>query len=164
MLAKYTNMSDEEITKQVNKWSTVVVTGIKYEEIDDEFMAGKITASRAIEMYVRYGGMEKEKATEKVTALSFVKEHPSLEGESVSYSFVTAYNEYCEPQGIDVELAYDVLKFKGSATSDEGKRGKTAKEKVLEHIDTLDLSRKQKDALYYACGYAKSTIKEAPWR
>ena len=164
MLTKYTDMDDEEITKLVNQWSCVVVTGIKYEEIDDEFMAGKITASRAIEMYVRYGGMEKEKATEKVTALSFVKEHPSLEGESVSYSFVTAYNEYCEPQGIDVELAYDVLKFKGSATSDEGKRGKTAKEKVLEHIDTLDLSRKQKDALYYACGYAKSTIKEAPWR
>ena len=123
--------------------------------------------SRAIEMYMRYGGMAKEDATEKVTALSFVKDHPVLEGESVSYSFVEAYNEYCEPQGIDVKLAHNVLKFKGSATSDINDRGKvtvSAKEKVMEYIDTLDLSRKQKDALYYACGYAKSTIKEAPWR
>ena len=167
MLTKYTEMSDEEITKLVNQWSAVVVTGIEYDDIDDEFMDGKITASRAIEMYVRYGGMTKEDATEKVTALSFVKDHPSLEGESVSYSFVEAYNEYCEPQGIDVKLAHDVLKFKGSATSDVNDRGKvtvSAKEKVMEYIDTLDLSRKQKDALYYACGYAKSTIKDAPWR
>ena len=167
MLTKYTEMSDEEITKLVNQWSAVVVTGIEYDDIDDEFMDGKITASRAIEMYVRYGGMTKEDATEKVTALSFVKDHPSLEGESVSYKFVTAYNEYCEPKGIDVKLAHDVLKFKGSATSDVNDRGKvtvSAKEKVMEYIDTLDLSRKQKDALYYACGYAKSTIKDAPWR
>ena len=167
MLNKYTEMSDEEITKLVNQWSSVVVTGIEYDDIDDEFMDGKITASRAIEMYVRYGGMTKEKATEDVTALSFVKDHPVLEGESVSYAFVEAYNEYCEPQGIDVKLAHDVLKFKGSATSDINDRGKvtvSAKEKVMEYIDTLDLSRKQKDALYYACGYAKSTIKEAPWR
>jgi hypothetical protein len=99
-----------------------------------------------------------------VTVHSFVKEHPSLDGESISYSFVSAYNEYCEPQGIDVETLLGVRKFKGSATSDEGKRGKTAKEKVMEYIDALGLSRKQKDALYYACGYAKSTIKEAPWR
>jgi hypothetical protein len=164
MLTKYTDMDSEEITKTVNQWSAVVVTGIDYEDIGDEFMAGKITASRAIEMYMRYGGMTKEEATEKVTVHSFVKEHPSLDGENISYSFVSAYNEYCEPQGIDVETLLDVRKFMGSATSDEGKRGKTAKEKVLEYIDSLDLSRKQKDALYYASGYAKSTIKDAPWR
>lgn len=164
MLTKYTDMDSEEITKMVNQWSAVVVTGIDYEDIGDEFMAGKITASRAIEMYMRYGGMTKEEATEKVTVHSFVKEHPSLDGESISYSFVSAYTEYCEPQGIDVETLLDVRKFMGSAESDEGKRGKTAKEKVLEYIDSLDLSRKQKDALYYASGYAKSTIKDAPWR
>ena len=167
MLNKYTNMDSEEITKEVNKWSCVVVTGIEYDDIDDEFMDGKITASRAIEMYVRYGGMAKEEATKKVTALSFVKEHPILEGESVSYSFVEAYNEYCEPQGIDVKLTYDVWKYAGSMESEKDDRGEiivSKKEKVLEYIDSLDLSRKQKDALYYALGYAKSTIKEAPWR
>jgi hypothetical protein len=167
MLTKYTDMSDKDITKMVNEWSAVVVTGIAYDDIDDEFMAGKITASRAIEMYMRYGGMAKEDATEKVSALSFVKDHPSLEGESVSYKFVTEYTEYCEPKGIDVKVAYDVWKYAGGTESDKDDRGEiivSKKEKVLEYVDSLDLSRKQKDALYYALGYAKSTIKDAPWR
>ena len=64
MLNKYTDMDIDEITATVNKWSSKVVTGIKYDDIDDEFMAGNITASRTIEMYVRYGGMTKKKATE----------------------------------------------------------------------------------------------------
>ena len=167
MLTKYTNMTDEEITKKVNEWSCKVVTGIAYGDIADEYMADKITESRAIEMYMRYGGMTKEDATNKVSVYSFIKEHPSLSEESVSYSFVTAYNEYCEPQGIDVNVFHDVWQYMGSAESDKDKHGKvipdSKKQKVLAYVDSLELSRRQKDALYYALGYAKSTIKDAPW-
>ena len=167
MLTKYTDLSDEEIAKKVNEWSSVVVTGIPYSEIDDEFMAGNITAERAKEMYVRYGSMTEEKAAEKVAVYSFVKEHPSLDGESVSYKFVSAYNEYCEPKGIDVDLFHDVWQYEAQAEGDKDRHGNTVsgskKAKVLEYIDSLELSKKQKDALYYALGWAKSTIREAPW-
>ena len=166
MLTKYTDMSSEDITKQVNKWSSKVVTGIEYDDIDDEFMAGNITAERAKEMYVRYGSMTREAATDKVTVLEFVKKHPSLE--DISYSAVTAYTEYCEPQGIDAEIFYDVWQFNTNAKSDVDKNGNTIsgskKEKVLDYIHSLDLSRNQKDSLYYALGYSESTIREAPWR
>lgn len=168
MLTKYTDLSDEEIAKKVNEWSSVVVTGIPYSEIDDEFMAGNITAERAKEMYVRYGSMTEEKAAEKVAVYSFVKEHPSLDGESVSYGFVSSYQEYCEPQGIDVDLFHDVWQYEASAEGDKDRHGNTVsgskKAKVLEYIDSLELSKKQKDALYYAFGWAKSEIREAPWR
>ena len=168
MLTKYTDLSDEEIAKKVNEWSSVVVTGIPYSEIDDEFMAGNITAERAKEMYVRYGSMTEEKAAEKVAVYSFVKEHPSLDGESVSYKFVSTYHEYCEPQGIDVDLFHDVWQYEASAEGDKDRHGNTVsgskKAKVLEYIDSLELSKKQKDALYYALGWAKSEIREAPWR
>ena len=167
MLTKYTDMTDEEITKKVNEWSSKVVTGIAYGDIDDEYMAGKITASRAIEMYMRYGGMTKEDATNKVSVYTFIKDHPSLSEENISYAFVTAYNEYCEPQGIDVDVLHDVWQYMGSAESDKDKHGKvipdSKKQKVLAYVDSLELSRRQKDALYYALGYAKSTIKDAPW-
>ena len=167
MLTKYTDMTDEEITKKVNEWSSKVVTGIAYGDIGDEYMAGKITASRAIEMYMRYGGMTKEDATNKVSVYAFIKDHPSLDGESVSYAFVTAYNEYCEPQGIDVAVVHDAWQYMGSAEADKDKHGKvipdSKKQKVLAYVDSLELSRRQKDALYYALGYAKSTIKDAPW-
>lgn len=166
MLETYTNMDGNEITETVNKWSSVVVTGIEYDDIADEFMAGNITASRAIEMYARYGSMTQEKATEKVAVLSFVKENPSLEG--ISYSAVSAYTEYCESYGIDPEVFYDVWQYKSSVKSDTDINGNTisnsAKRKVLNYINSLGLSTKQKDSLYYALGYAASNINDAPWR
>ena len=166
LLTKYTDLTSEEITKKVNEWSAVVVTGIKYGEIDDEFVAGNITAARAIDMYMRYGSMTKEDATKKVTVLSFVKEHPECEG--ISYAAVSAYTEYCEPQGIDVSVFYDVWKYESSVEGDKDKNGKpisgSKKAKVLKYIHSLGLSKKQKDSLYYAFGWAKSTINEAPWR
>jgi len=167
MLTKYTDKSSEDITKAVNKWSSYVVTGIEYNDIGDEVIAGNITASRAIEMYMRYGGMTKEEATEKVSVHSFIKEHPSLSEENISYGFVTAYTEYCEPKGIDVDVFLDVWQYKGSAKADTDRHGKiipdSAKKKVLAYVNTLGLSKKQKDGLYYALGYAKSTINDAPW-
>ena len=167
MLTKYTDMTDEEITKKVNEWSSKVVTGIAYGDIGDEYMSGNITASRAIEMYMRYGGMSREDATNKVSVYTFIKDHPSLSEENISYSFVTAYTEYCEPQGIDVDVFHDVWQYMGSAEADKDKHGKvipdSKKQKVLAYIETLGLSKKQMDGLYYALGYAKSTIKDAPW-
>lgn len=69
LLRKYADMDDEEITKTVNKWSCVVVTGIPYDEIDDRYLSGEISRSRAIEMYMRYGTMTREEAAKKVSRL-----------------------------------------------------------------------------------------------
>ena len=154
MLRKYSDLNSDEITATVNKWSSYVVTGIKYEDIDDEFMEGNITASRAIEMFVRYGSMTKEKATEKVTVLEFVKDNPSAEG--ISYSAVTAYKEYCEPYGVSVEIYYDAWKHKNTLSG-------TVKESMMDYINSLSLSTRQKDSLYFAFGWAESKLYEAPW-
>jgi hypothetical protein len=42
--------------------------------------------------------------------------------------------------------------------------GLSKKEDIMYIINTLPLSKEQKDALYYLNGWAKSTIREAPWR
>ena len=34
---------------------------------------------------------------------------------------------------------------------------------MLAAIDALDITKEQKTALYYAAGYAESTLTEAPW-
>ena len=166
ILEKYTDMDRDKITETVNKWSSVVVTGIEYDDIDEEFMAGNITATRAIEMYARYGSMTQEKATEKVAVLSFVKEHPESEG--ITYAAVKAYTQYCEPYGIEVETFYDVWQYNSSISADVDADGKaisgTKKAKVLAYVNSLALSARGKDSLYYALGYAESTIDEAPWR
>ena len=166
MLDKYTDMDDAEITKTVNKWSSKVVTGIAYDDIDDEFMAGNISASRAIEMYKRYGSMTQEDAEKKVTVLAFVKEHPECEG--ISYAAVEGYRLYSEPLGVDASLFYDIWQYNSDTKADVDEDGKaisgSKKAKVLDYINSLDLSGKQKDSLYYAFGWAESTISDAPWR
>ena len=154
MLGKYTDMDSDEITATVNEWSSVVVTGIKYDDIDDEFMEGNITASRAIEMYARYGSMSKEKATEKVVVLEFVKEYPECEG--ISYAAVNGYNTYCEPYGVPVNTYYEAWKHKNTLSG-------TVKEPMMAYINSLSLSARQKDSLYFAFGWKESTLWEAPW-
>lgn len=53
-------------------------------------------------------------------------------------------------------------------TSDKDENGNTIsgskKEKVLEAIDSMDLSDSEKDWLYYLNNYSEKTIDEAPWR
>ena len=168
MLEKYTDKTDEEITKMVNRWSSKVVTGIAYDDIGDEFLEGIITASRASEMFMRYGSMTREEANKKVAVLQFVKDYPQFEAGDVSYSMVEGFATYGESAGIDVNVFYDVWKYNSGVRADVDRNGNaisgSKKEKVLDYIDALPLSRAQKDSLYYALGWAESTIREAPWR
>lgn len=168
MLEKYTDLTDEEITKKINRWSSKVVTGIAYEDIGDEFLEGNITASRASEMFMRYGSMTKDEAGKKVAVLQFVKDYPQFDANDVSYSMVEGFLTYGESAGIDVNIFYDAWKYKTNAKADLDKNGKaisgSAKEKVLDYVDALDLTKKQKDSLYYAFGYAESELKKSPWR
>ena len=168
MLEKYTDLTDEEITKTVNRWSSKVVTGIAYDDIDEAFLEGNISAARASEMYQRYGGLTKEAAGEKIAVLKFIKDYPQFDAGDVSYSMVEGFLTYGESAGIDVNVFYDVWKYNTAAKADLDKNGKaingSKKEKVLDYINSLPLSKKQKDSLYYALGWAESTIREAPWR
>lgn len=153
MLTKYTDMSGEDIAATVNKWSSKVVTGIAYDDIDDEFMAGNITEARAKEMYIRYGGMTEEKAHEKVYALEFQKAHPDCDG--ISYAAIEKYETYCEEKGVEAKVFYDVWKHKNA----DG----VLKAEAMAYIHTLDLTKAQKNSLYYAMGWSKNELYKAPW-
>jgi hypothetical protein len=166
MLETYTDMDDEAITKKLNQWSCRVVTGIAYGDIAEAFMDGDITAARATEMYRLYGTMKREEAEKQVAVLQFALDH-NVDHTEISYSFVEGYTAYCKDAGIDVGVFLDVWKFKGKATTDRDEDGnmiESAKEKTLEYVDSLRITRKQKNALYLALGYAESTIRDAPWR
>ncbi len=56
-------------------------------------------------------------------------------------------------------------RFAASAKTDydeNGKEVKGAKEKVVEYIDSMDVSDEVKDALYL-CWYAESGLSKTPW-
>ena len=154
MLTRYFDMDSEDITATVNKWSSKVVTGIEYDDIGEEYLAGNITAQRAKQMYKLYGGLTEEKATEKLSVLDFVKENPGCA--DITASAVADYEKYCRTAGVKAEVYYDAWKYKNGLSG-------TVKEPMMNYINRLNLSSRQKDSLYYAFGWAESNIYEAPW-
>ena len=116
-------------------------------------------------MYITYGGYSKEDAAEKVTVMAFVKKHPDCDG--ISYAAIENYQAYCEASGVPAATFYDAWKYNSDAKADVDASGKSIsgskKVKVLDYINGLNLTYKQKDSLYYAFGWAKSTLDEAPW-
>lgn len=154
MLKKYSSLNRNEITEIVNRWSSKVVTGIAFDDIKEQFMSGDLSQSKAAEMYVRYGGYTKEKAAETVSVWAFVKKHPECDG--ITSHAVADYTTYCEKAGVPAKTFYQAWKHKNTLSG-------TVKAPMMEYINGLSLSRSQKDTLYYAFGWAESTIDEAPW-
>ena len=165
MYVRYGGYDQDKASETVTKWRAEKETGIVYDDIKDSFMEGKISRGDAKNMYITYGGYSEQEASEKVAVLAFVKQHPETDG--ISYACVEAYQTSCESIGVSAATFYDVWKYNAKASADVDQDGKSIsgskKVKVLAYINNLDLTYAQKDALYYAFGWAESKIDEAPW-
>jgi hypothetical protein len=147
-------MESDDITATVNKWSSKVVTGIDYDDIKDEFLNGNITEARAIDMLVRYGGKTKSAAKADVQYWAFKDAYPNTHVEDSWFD--TYYNKIAD-SGIRINV-YMEYRNKVSTVTGEDK-----KERRMDVIHSLPITSAQKDALYYAEGWAASKIHEAPW-
>ena len=78
------------------------------------------------------------------------------------------WKEQAEEHGIDGDLFIQFKIATYGITGDKDRDGKTItnskKKKVMDAINQLEISKEEKDALYYAAGYSASTIRDAPWR
>ena len=161
---EYTGKSRAETAEEVAEWEAEKSTGYAYDDIKEAFLDGELTSGEAMAKYKAYGKTAAE-AKELVTKLEFQKKWPGTDG--ISASAVKSYQKYCAPAGVSGTLFYQVHEFEDDAHADVDKNGNsingTKRKKVLNYIDALPLNTKQKDALYYAFGWAKSTLDEAPW-
>ena len=72
MLSKdYFDLDAEEVGATINEWSSAVDTGISYDDIKAEYMDGNISAHKAEDMYVKYGGYTQEEAKDKIAKIDF---------------------------------------------------------------------------------------------
>ena len=132
-----------------------------------EYKKGNISYSEAVSMLVSYGGKTEEKATSKVQYWDFQMDYP--EYDDLSESAVGAYYEHAAPVGIGVSTYSSYYKSKskckGTDSNGDGRADSgTVKAEILAVINSLPLTSAQKDALYFAEGWAASKIWEAPWR
>ena len=125
------------------------------------YKRGKITKSTLLNALMLYGGLDKEAATEKVAAYKWQKTHP---GYDLEFSEIQKYTETIKEIGGSLEsmgISPDVFQKYSSLYSQC--KGENKREQVLSMIDSLPITSSQKDALYYASGYSKNTIRKTPW-
>ena len=133
--------------------------------IREQFEDGYISDYEAQDMLVQYGGRTEEGATSKIQYWDFKKKYPDYD---LSEEAVTKYYSDVEPSGIGVGVYYDYYKqrskCKGVDSNGDGKTDSgSVKREVLNVINSLPITNKQKDVLYYLNGWSASTIYEAPW-
>lgn len=126
---------------------------------------GELSDYNAIRMLVNYGGKSEEEAASKVQYWAFKQDYPDYD---LSEEAVAKYYTDVEPFGIGVGVYHDYYtqrsKCKGTDNDGDGKTDSgSVKTEVLRVINSLPLTYKQKDALYYLNGWSESTIWQAPW-
>ena len=132
--------------------------------VKEVYIGQRITAEHAIRYLQTYGDWDQDTAEEKLIWWDYKRENPQTEYEE---SWVVNWTQELADTGISLEI---YAQYRGQAADLEGDKDKNSKtisgskkEKMLKLINGLQLSRKQKDALYLDAGYKESTIDEAPW-
>lgn len=132
--------------------STGILEHIYEENAKDMYTAGEITAGDAVGVLKKYSGLEGAEASEKVAYWDFQEDYPDYS--DLSQAAVTNYYEFAKPSGIKVDVYYDYY---------TKAKSKSKKEDKLEVINSLNITSAQKDALYFANGWAESKLSETPW-
>lgn len=133
--------------------------------VRDAYSSGLLNEAGAKRMLQEYAGKNEEESASKVNYWAFCEKNPKYK-DVFTEAHLQDYNEFAKPAGISVDMyAKYINGTKGLATKYDkwGDVEVTKREQVLEFIDSLPLSWKQKDALYLAAGYPESKIWDVPW-
>ena len=191
-LTSYCGETQREAEQRVAEWDFEDQHGFKYDEKKQQFMEGNISASemknilmqvdgktdeeanssiisytrdayedgffdrnKAADVMVTYGGLTEEEADSKLRYIDIKKQLPDT---YVDDAWVEEYYKEVESSGISIEVFVDYRNQVKSIT------GKGKKERRMAVINSMPISNAQKDALYFAEGWAASKLYEAPWR
>lgn len=156
--------------------STKVDDGKTIEEAEESFVnsvasyvkkryeEGDISSNEAMDILINFCGKTAEEAEVKVQYWDFKQENPDTD---VTESWFKKYNEEVASSGISIDMYIDYRTKIKDIEGDKDKDGNTIsgsyKSKVMAVINSLPISNAQKDALYFAEGWAESKLWQAPW-
>lgn len=123
--------------------------------LQKQYEAGALSDYDAQSMLIEYGGKSEEDAASKVRYWAFKRDYPDINADD---AWISEYYEEVEYSGLAIEIFVDYRNQVKSITGEDKKAMRMAV------IDSLPISSEQKDALYFAEGWAESKINEAPWR
>ena len=154
MRVRYGGETKEKATEAVSKWRSEKETGIDYENLKEVFIDGEITEANARAMLVEYGGKTEEQALSTVRYWAFKRDYPNVYADD---AWIDEYYEEVQSSGMSIDVFVD---YRNQA---KGITGEDKKARRMAVINSMPISSAQKDALYYAEGWAASKIYEAPW-
>lgn len=137
--------------------------GAMRDRIKEDLLGGGIDRKTAEKLLRTIGGQDEEKARESVDAWLYRDKSGNQEASAAQAG---AYYAFAEPAGLSTEVFAEAWDFKQNVEGDKDSSGKTvpgsAKQKVVEYIQGLGLSREQEKAIWDALkGNWKDT--DTPW-
>lgn len=132
-------------------------------KIKDHYLDGDLTEQEAQRLIERYTGRDAEEAEDDVNRWHYQRDTGDTDA---SASMAAAWYGIAEPAGIDREAFAEAWAFHNDVEADKDSSGKTVpgskKQKVVDYIQGLGLSRDQEKALWDALkGNWKDT--DTPW-
>ncbi len=128
------------------------------------YLQGDVSAERVLEVLQTYAGDDTEGAQKYLEKWTFKRDYPDA---GLGDAAIADWYEYAEPAGISLDIYTQYAEDVKLCTGEKDEEGETiqgsVKAQVLDVIDSLPISREQKDALYFANDYAESILDEAPW-
>ena len=115
---------------------------------------GDISKQQAIDMLTKYFDMESSEITGSIAYWEYKRDNPDAD---VNVGMFEKYHSDVAASGISIDTYIDYRNKVKDIT------GEDKKARRMEVINSLPISNAQKDALYYAEGWAASKLYEAPW-
>ena len=123
-------------------------------ELKEMYLAGEISEQKTIKALTTYCGADEDSAQADVQYWKFKQKYPNVYADD---SWFDAYYKNVADTGMDIGLYMEYRNMVKNIT------GGDKKEQRMDIIHSLPISSAQKDALYYAEGWAASRIGQAPW-
>lgn len=153
-LVEYGGKTQEDAQERVDEWAFELEHGYSYDDIKWTYLDNEISAQEAKDVLVNRGGKTDAEAERRIQYWEFLRNNR----DSVLTEYQVAdFYKHAEPAGISAEV------YERYIVGTKGIEGEGTKVKKMDVIDSLPLTNSQKDALYFAEGWAKSRLNEAPW-
>ena len=155
LVDRYLEMEPGDAKKLVEEWAFELEHGYSYDDIKWTYLDDEITAQEAKDVLIDRMGKTDAEADRRIQYWDFLRNNR----DSVLTEYQVAdFYEFADPAGISAEV------YERYIVGTKGIEGEGTKARKMAVIDSLPLTDAQKDALYFAEGWAKSTLHEAPWR
>ena len=160
-LTSYCGDTSEEAEKCVGEWAFQKKYGYTYDEKDDAYKNGDISANELQSVLVNVGGKTEEEAMWQVE----VYEWEAQGYDSVTPEAVRDYNKYCAAYDVPRDAYIHIWKFDNKTKNDvDEETGKTidfsAMKKVMAEIGKLPLTPDQMYAIARSLGWKDKNIRK----